>query len=966
MNKKPDVREYIESLVSSIRMCHQVAYHKVIDGHKGSTADTKKPLPEDVIGVMDRTIGGGLYQHQAEAIDLIRSGRHVVVATPTASGKTIIYNIPVMERMQINNSSRALYIFPLKALARDQLKAFEKTAVYFTGFRPTAAIYDGDTTAWHRKKIRLSPPNVLMSNPEMLHLSILPHHEKWAEFLEGLETVVIDEVHTYRGIMGSHMAQVFRRMKRICALYGSDPSFVFSSATIANPSDLSSRLTGLDVKEITKNTAPRGKRHIILLNPDTGPAQAAILLLKAALFRGLRTIVYTQSRRMTELIALWAGSRGGEFKEKIAAYRAGFLPEERREIEEKLSNGELLAVISTSALELGIDIGDLDLCILVGYPGSIMATWQRSGRVGRSGQESALVLVAGEDALDQYFMRNPSEFVGKPPEAAVINPYNPVIVKKHLSCAAAELPLKTNEPFLSDPVIAKEMITLENQGELLRSAEGDTFFSRLKSPQRHVNLRGTGTRFTIVCSRTGESRGDVDGFRAFKETHPGAVYLHQGQTFIVDTLDTGTGTVKVSEAKVDYYTKIRGHKNTEILEVFDKKTVHGTNIFMGSVKVTDQVTGYEKWRISVKKRLNVIPLDLPPLIFETEGIWFTIPDHIREAAESNYLHFMGGIHAIEHAMIGILPYFVMTDRNDLGGISMPFHPDIGSAVIFIYDAIPGGAGLSRQAFTQFEQLLSHTHKSVTACPCESGCPGCVHSPKCGSGNRPIDKACSSFLLEHLLSDTPTNTHRVPGRVFQVDEKQNTAIPVKKKSEEIKRKRKEDHYTVLDIETQRSAQEVGGWHRADLMLVSCAVLYDSMTDTYFEFLENQIPDLIAHMSTCDAVIGFNIKRFDYKVLSGYSDFDFHSIHTIDLLEKVHERLGYRLSLDHLATETLDVKKSADGLQALRWWKQGRIREIIDYCKIDVEITKDLFLFGRDNGFLLFKNKAGSRVRVPVVF
>jgi len=642
MNKKPDVREYIESLVNSTRMSHQVAYHKVIDGHKGSTADTKKPLPEDVIKVIGHTIGGGLYRHQAEAIDLIRSGKHVVVATPTASGKTIIYNIPVMEQMLRNNNSRALYIFPLKALARDQLKAFEKTAGYFTDFRPTAAIYDGDTTAWNRKKIRMSPPNVLMSNPEMLHLSILPHHEKWAEFLKGLETVVIDEVHTYRGIMGSHMAQVFRRMKRICALYGSDPSFVFSSATIANPSDLSGRLTGLDVKEVTKDTAPKGKRHIILLNPDTGPAQAAILLLKAALFRGLRTIVYTQSRRMTELIALWAGSRAGEFKEKIAAYRAGFLPEERREIEEKLSSGELLAVISTSALELGIDIGDLDLCILVGYPGSIMATWQRSGRVGRSGQESALVLVAGEDALDQYFMRNPSEFVGKPPEAAVINPYNPVIVKKHLSCAAAELPLKTNEPFLSDPVIAKEMIALENQGELLRSAEGDTFFSRLKSPQRHVNLRGTGTRFTIVCSQTGESRGDVDGFRAFKETHPGAVYLHQGQTFIVDTLDTGTGTVKVSEAKVDYYTKIRGHKNTEILEVFEKTTIHGTNVFMGRVKVTDQVTGYEKWRISVKKRLNIIPLDLPPLIFETEGIWFTIPDHIREAAESNYLHFMGG------------------------------------------------------------------------------------------------------------------------------------------------------------------------------------------------------------------------------------------------------------------------------------------------------------------------------------
>ena len=966
MDKKSDIREYIESLVNSSRMAHQVAYHHVMDGHDGSFSDTSQPLPEDVMTVVKSITGGALYRHQADAIDLIRSGHHVVVATPTASGKTIIYNIPVMERMQADTGSRALYIFPLKALARDQLKAFETTAACFPAYKPTAAIYDGDTTAWNRKKIRMSPPNVLMSNPEMLHLSLLPHHEKWAEFLERLDSVVIDEVHTYRGIMGSHMAQVFRRLKRICSMYGSNPSFMFSSATIANPSDLSGRLTGLPVKEITTNAAPRGKRHVVLLNPDTGPAQAAILLLKAALFRGLRTIVYTQSRRLTELIAIWAGSRSGEFRDKIAAYRAGFLPEERREIEEKLSSGELLAVISTSALELGIDIGDLDLCILVGYPGSIMATWQRSGRVGRSGQESALVLVAGEDALDQYFMRNPCEFINKEPEAAVINSFNPVIAKKHLVCAAAELPLKAGEPFLSDAATTKEIEALENQGELLRSAEGDTFYSRLKSPQRHVDLRGAGSRYTIVCSRTGENRGDVDGFRAFKETHPGAVYLHRGKTFVVDTLDTATRTVKVREAAVDYYTRVRGHKHTEILETFDEKPIEGTTVFLGRLKVTDQVTGYEKWRISVKKRLNIISLDLPPLIFETEGIWFTIPGHIREAAESKYLHFMGGIHAIEHAMIGILPLFVMTDRNDLGGISMPFHPDIEGAAIFIYDSIPGGAGLSRQAFKRFKDLMFHTHKSITMCPCESGCPGCVHSPKCGSGNRPIDKDGSTFLLEHLRSAKPSGAHPVHEKAFAGEHHQPRRKTVEKHMGGAGPKGNPGHFTVLDIETQRSAQEVGGWHRADLMRVSCAVLYDSITDTYLEFLEHQVPDLIDHISKCDAVVGFNVRRFDYKVLSGYSDVNFHAIHTIDILEKVHERLGYRLSLDHLAAQTLDVKKSADGLQALRWWKQGKIREIIDYCKIDVKITKDLFFFGRTNGFLLFKNKAGSRVRVPVTF
>lgn len=958
MFRKHDIGEYIKSLINSRRMSHLVAYHGVLDGREGVMSETRKPLPKEVSRVVRHAGLKGLYKHQAEAIDMIRASKHVVVATPTASGKTLIYNLPVLERLLADHDCKALYLFPLKALARDQLKAFEKTTELLTGYRPTAAIYDGDTTAWHRKKIRLSPPNVLMSNPEMLHLSILPHHEKWAGLLKGLSMVVVDEVHTYRGVLGSHMAQVFRRLKRVCARYGSDPSFVFSSATIANPSELSGSLTDLDVEAVTESMAPRGKRHIVLLNPDTGPAQAAILLLKAALVRGLRTIVYTQSRKLTELIAVWAGSRAGEFKDRIAAYRAGFLPEERREIEAKLSNGELLAVISTSALELGIDIGDLDLCLLVGYPGSIMATLQRGGRVGRSGQESALVLVAGEDALDQYFMRHPAEFMHKTPESAVINPFNASILKKHLACAAAELPIKTDEPYVSDPAVAREISTLEHEGTLLRSAEGDRLFSRLKAPHRHVDLRGTGERFTIVCSLTGESRGEVDGFRAFKETHPGAVYLHQGTTFIVDTLDTATGTVKVTQADVDYYTKVRGHKHTEILDVFDRKAVHGSQVFMGRLKVTDQVSGYEKWRISVKKRLNILPLDLPPLIFETEGFWFTIPNQIRDAAESRYLHFMGGIHALEHAAIGMLPYFIMTDRNDLGGISMPFHPDIGSAVIFIYDSVPGGAGLSRQAFQHIERLLSQVHQSILSCPCESGCPGCVHSPKCGSGNRPIDKTCSAFILERLASGR--RQFKIHANATALE--RSRGIPAEKE----KANTSMDRYGVLDIETQRSAQEVGGWHRADLMCVSCAVLYDSTSDTYHEFLENQVSDLIEHLKQMDAIVGFNIKRFDYKVLSGYSDFNFHHLNTIDILERVHERLGYRLSLDHLATETLGIQKSADGLQALRWWKQGKIREIVDYCKVDVEITKDLFLFGRDNGFLLFKNKAGSRVRVPITF
>jgi len=956
MGNSPKIKEYIESLIVSKSMKHQVAFHKFIGERSGSWKFTKKPLPEKLIRLLQSRGIESLYSHQAEAIDNIRASSHTVVATPTASGKTWIYNLPVMEKINRNQKTRALYIFPLKALAQDQLKNFKEIAACFGEKSPSAAIYDGDTSSWYRKKIRLSPPNVLLSNPEMIHLAMLPYHEKWKEFLSDLQIVVVDEVHTYRGIMGSHMAQVFRRLLRICHHYGSNPTFIFSSATIANPSELAGRLTGLKVDVIDQSGAPQGSRHVVLLNPDTGPAQAAILLLKAALHRGLRTIVYTQSRKLTELIAIWAGSRSGRFKDKISAYRAGFLPEERREIEAKLSSGELLAVISTSALELGIDIGDLDLCILVGYPGSIMATWQRGGRVGRSGQESALILIAGEDALDQYFIRNPMEFMHKEPEAAVINPYNQEILKKHMVCAASEIPLKIGEFFMQDPSMKKAALSLESTGELLRSGDGRLFFSRNKMPHRHVDLRGAGSRFTILCQETGENKGDIDCFRAFKETHPGAIYLHRGEPFLVKHLNLEEMTVEVSPVNPNYYTRVRGHKQTEILETLGEKSIWGTRIFQGRLKVTDQVTGYEKWRIHSQKRLNVIPLNLPPQVFETEGFWILIPERIQERVISKCLHFMGGIHAIEHAMIGVIPFFVMADRNDLGGISIPFHPQIHHAAVFIYDGIPGGAGLSMTAYRRAEDLLDRTLEIIKTCPCDSGCPSCVHSPKCGSGNRPIDKASAFTILNQLRIEKPFHVKARAVRTLSSMKKQDVPSAPKQK--------KRIRFGVLDIETQRSAQEVGGWHKAADMGISCAILYDSKSGHYFEFMDDRISDLVRHLGELDLVIGFNIKRFDYRVLSGYSDFDFSALNTLDILEKIYERLGYRLSLNHLTEATLGVQKNADGLQALEWWKTGEIRKIIDYCKMDVKITLDLFLFGREKGYLLFHNKAGNIVRIPV--
>ena len=1004
MHQKNDIKEYIQSLISSKRLGNQVVHHTVLPDHPASISKPKIPWSKNIQHIITSAGIDDLYKHQVEAIDLIRSGRHVVVATPTASGKTLIYNLPVMENILKNPNSKALYIFPLKALAQDQLRTFEALIQHSKETKPTIAIYDGDTSAWHRKRIRKVPPNILLTNPEMVHLSLLPHHQKWADFFVVLDVVVVDEVHTYRGIMGSHMAQVFRRLQRICAFYGAAPTFVFCSATVSNPAQLAEQLTGLKVDTITKSGAPLGRKHVVFINPVQGPAQTAILLLKAALHRKLRTIVYAQSRKLTELIAIWAGSQSGPYAQRISAYRAGFLPEERREIEAKLAKGDLLAVISTSALELGIDIGDLDLCLLVGYPGTVVATWQRGGRVGRSGQESTLVLIAGEDALDQYFMRHPENFLEREPEAAVINPYNTEIMSRHIICAAAEMPLTSKEPFMLDEHIENAVFALEESGALLKSGDGTEFYSSRLAPHRHVDLRGTGSRYNIVDSKTGKHKGEIDEFRAFKETHPGAIYLHKGDTFLVDTLDLDTKTAKVSRARVDYYTRVRSEKNTEILDIYDSKTVINTSIYFGRLKVTDQVTGYEKWRIHGKRKLSVIPLDLPPLIFETQGLWFKIPVHIQRQAEAQYLHFMGGIHAIEHAAIGIFPLLVMADRNDLGGIATPLHPQVGSAAVFIYDGIPGGADLSRQAFKKAKDLLGNTLDVIRVCPCETGCPSCVHSPKCGSGNRPIDKAAAVFLLNRIIlaKDTeivikhPSIKPLIEEKIY-ADEKEisferKTALEDKgrrfvshkgrlRKQMATRRKRKkleriiscetnspvkksDTRFCIFDIETQRSAQEVGGWHRADLMKMSCAVLYDSKKDQYLEFLDDQVDQLIEHFKKCDLVVGFNVKRFDFRVLAGYSDFNFEKLATLDILEDVHNRLGYRLSLDHLAKVTLGQKKTADGLQALKWWKQGRIRDIIDYCKKDVEITRDLFLYGQKNGYLLFTNKAKKTVRIPV--
>ncbi len=959
--------EYLHALKNHKGFAGDIVCHRILPEREPEFSKEDGSLPARLYSLCKRMGIDHLYRHQQQAVERILQGHHTVISTPTASGKSLVYNLPVMEALLENPCSRALYLFPLKALARDQLESVRTCLEaarkeYSQQRRFSAEVYDGDVTSHHKSRIRHNPPNIVMSNPEMLHMAMLAHHHLWKEFFSNLRYVVVDEVHTYRGVMGSNMAWVFRRLKRVCAHYGANPTFVFCSATIANPAELAGELTGLPVKVVDQSTAGAGKKNVILMKGLNGAAGTAIDLLHAAAHRGLRTIVYAQSRKITELIAIWASRRAGKLSEKISAYRAGFLPEERREIERRLASGDTLAVVSTSALELGIDIGCLDLCILVGYPGTIMSTWQRAGRVGRGGRESATIFVAHEDALDHYFVNNPSRLFDMPPEQAVINPENHMIMKRHIECAAADLSLHKSEPLMRNPAVGKACELLTHEAKLLKSADGSVWHAARKSVHRHVTLRGTGTRIPIFLKETGRVLGEVDRFRAFHEVHEGAVYLHHKQSYLVTTLDHEKGFVEVEPNRTDYYTRARSDKNTEIIEVEKTRKLWNTRVGLGRLKVTETVTGYEKKRVSNGKSLGVVPLDLPDIEFETEGLWIEIPDTVKDRVEKKKMHFMGGIHAMEHAAIGILPLLVMTDRNDLGGISIVYQDQLRKAAVFVYDGIPGGLGFSRHAFEKGETLLENTLAAITGCGCETGCPVCVHSPKCGSGNRPIDKKASLSILKLMKNGkTGTAPETTPeiGISSTTQKKENFGPRAVEYG-------KAGRFAVLDIETRRSAEEVGGWGRADRMGMSCAVLYDSSADRFNEYLEEDIEKLVRDLAKMDLVVGFNLIRFDYKVLSGISDFNFSHLATLDMLDEIHKKLGYRLSLDRLAKETLNSNKSADGLAALRWWKQGKIRKIVEYCIQDVKVTRDLYLYGREHGYLLFRNKAGMQVRVPAAW
>jgi DEAD/DEAH box helicase domain-containing protein len=619
----------------------------------------------------------------------------------------------------------------------------------------------------------------------------------------------------------------------------------------------------------------------------------------------------------------------------------------------------------------------LDVCILVGYPGTVAATWQRGGRVGRADRESLIALIAQPDALDQYFMRHPQDFFDRGFESAIVDPDNSVIVSRHLVCASAEIPLRMEEDVFPlqkyDPLLDQ----LVAEGELLRSASGREWFSHRVYPHRMVDIRSAGEGFTIFEEGTKRLVGKISVPRVYSECHPGAIYLHKADPYVVTHLDQGKREVWTKQVEVDYYTRALSEKETEILSVAQTQNIAQFTACFGRLKVTERVRGFEKRRIFGQDLLSVHELEMPSHVFETMGLWMVLPESISQQVKEAGMHFMGGIHAIEHASIALFPLFALCDRNDVGGICYPVHPQLEKPAIFIYDGYPGGVGLAEYGYGMLEELLKKTLSLIRDCNCLDGCPSCVHSPKCGSGNKPLDKRAAEFILKWLLGGkeikpqiadrAQTRPWTLPANVFLRGDSEIAepeAITRPQHPLWLKEKISRHRILFLDLETQRSAEEVGGWQNKHLMRLAVAVVYDSREDSFDIFQEDRVHDLIAKLKTADLVVGFNIADFDYHVLKGYSPFRFSELKTFDILQEISRQLGYRLSLNHLAHKTLNMEKSADGLQSLQWFKEGKIEEVIAYCQKDVEITRDLFLFGLANGHLLFETKSGQLVRLPV--
>jgi DEAD/DEAH box helicase domain-containing protein len=725
-------------------------------GNEPERAARTAPLPQELDPrVRDALAAQGidsLYEHQAETWDAATRGEHVIVTTGTASGKTLAFNLPVLDALAREPKQRALYLYPTKALAQDQARSL--SALKVPRLRP--AIYDGDTESERRWQIR-KWANVVLSNPDMLHVGVLPRHDRWGDVLSNLRYVIVDEAHVYRGVFGSHVANVLRRLRRLARVYGAEPQFLLASATIANPGELAHELLGLDFTVIGDDAAPRAERTIALWNPplldeELGVRASALgeasKLMADLVSRGLRTLCFAKSRKAAELIHRFTVQRLDDraLAERLSPYRAGYTPAQRREIERRLVEGELLGVAATDALELGIDVGLLDAVLSVGFPGTVASLRQQWGRAGRRGHGLA-VLVASEDALDQYFMREPETLLSRRVEAAILDHENPRVLDGHLQAAAFEAPLDD-----ADRDVLGDM-ALERAAQLpeLKRTKAGYVWAGKDYPAARVALRSASAdAFSVVDASSGAILGLVELERAYSTIHEGAIYLHRGESYRVLALDLPARSALVEPFSGDYYTQAKKETMTAIEQAKRAEQRLGLELSFGDVVVTEQVVAFQKKSIRDQQTLELVTLDLPETTFETEAVWFLPEPWMLEDLEQEP-RLLGSLHAAEHSLIALLPLWAMCDRWDIGGLSTNIHFQTGRPTIFIYDGHPGGVGINERGFEAFEGWVEDTAKMLEGCPCEHGCPSCVQSPKCGNLNEMLDKDGALTLLRRMLS-----------------------------------------------------------------------------------------------------------------------------------------------------------------------------------------------------------------------
>jgi len=1001
--QSPNGFEIIDEIVRDPFFNNKIRHVETISGKEGSSISLDRfsdIIDERLLDTMRQRGISSLYKHQYEAISSVREGNDVVVATPTASGKTLVYNTCVLNSYLQDRTSHALYIFPLKALAQDQLKNISAISTLLgMPSNRVAAIYDGDTSNYQRKLIRQDPPGIIMSNPDMLHLSFLPNHLTWENYLKNLKFIIVDEVHTYRGIFGSNVANVFRRLNRILKNLGVHPIYICTSATMAHTGEFVKTLLGRDFHIYSENHAPSPKKNFIFLNPsnDSGtPGRSASAgttatrLLAKFVQAGIRTICFTQSRKQAELVAKWAReSLSPEIRGKVESYRAGYLPEDRRDIEARMASGNLLGIVSTSALELGIDIGYLDSCILLGYPGTLISTWQRAGRVGRTRKkgDAYISFVAGRDALDQYLVNHSDDFFTRQWEKAVIDPDNPNILNPHILCAARETPITGNEIGSSSLFPLTSIFKLKGEHQLRRMPDQNLLTTDIARPHRRIDIRNMGFTFRIM-REDGSQLGDIDNGRVFHECHPEAIYLHQGQNYMVKDLDLLSHRVMVARTDSPNHTSPMVEKNISVIRALQGERYGPVELFFGDIKIETQVIGFYEKSPGPKSHIireEEFERPMPKQVITTKGVWFTVPFELAGSIREKFggelwetvlapspliitEAFAGAIHAAEHNLISMLPVFAMCDRWDIGGLSTAMSPDTSRPSIFVYDAIEGGVGYAQRAYEMALEWSSSSLRSLRECKCaeENGCPSCIQSPKCGNNNAPLHRKGAELVMKYISQQLLENkseaimippAHRIGTRnddqsaklVEPTITEGKIGVGNAGKIDEILKK----GIVIFDLETKHLAHEVGGWNNIKDMGVSVAVTYNTASKEYSIHSGEGVKTMIKLLYEAPLVVGFNLHNFDWEVLEGFEGFDRTRIKALDLFSTIKKTTRRKISLNNMGKCNLGMEKTGDGFKAVKWHRSGEFNKLSNYCKRDVEITYNLFIHMLRTGMVKFE-------------